>query len=62
MTSLPIIIKGIMTVEDAQAAVQNGVPAIILSNHDGRQLDDAPSSLEVALEIHQQDPNLFKEI
>ena len=51
-----------MTVEDAQAAVQAGVPAIILSNHGGRQLDGAPSSLEVALEIHQQDPDLFKKI
>ncbi|KAE9968532.1 hypothetical protein EG328_006018 [Venturia inaequalis] len=62
MTTLPIIIKGIMTVEDAKLAVQNGAPAIILSNHGGRQLDGSPSSIEVALEIHTQAPEVFKKI
>ena len=62
MTDLPIIIKGIMTVEDAQAAVANGAPAIILSNHGGRQLDGSPSGLEVAVEIHEQAPEVFKQI
>ncbi|KAM4054465.1 FMN-dependent dehydrogenase [Hirsutella rhossiliensis] len=61
MTDLPIILKGIMTVEDARIAVQNNVSGIILSNHGGRQLDGAPSSLEVALEINQQDPSIFSE-
>jgi isopentenyl diphosphate isomerase/L-lactate dehydrogenase-like FMN-dependent dehydrogenase len=51
-----------MIVEDAQAAVQAGAPASILSNHGGRQLDGSPSSFEVTLEIHQQDPDLFKKI
>lgn len=51
-----------MSVEDAQAAVKNGVKAIILSNHGGRQLDGSPSSLEVALEIYKADPGLFKQI
>lgn len=60
LTTLPIIPKGIMTVQDAQLAAQNGAKAIILSNHGGRQIDGAPSSLEVALEIYQQDPDLFK--
>lgn len=60
MTCLPIILKGIMTVEDARLAVDHGVPAIILSNHGGRQIDGSPSSLEVALEIHQRDPEVFK--
>lgn len=62
LTSLPLIPKGIMTVEDAQAAVQNGVKAIILSNHGGRQVDGSPSGLEIALEIHETDPDLFKKI
>lgn len=62
MTSLPIIPKGIMTVEDARLAVENGAPAIILSNHGGRQLDGAPSAIEVALEIHENDPDIFKQI
>ncbi|OHW92241.1 FMN-dependent dehydrogenase [Colletotrichum incanum] len=62
MTDLPIIIKGIMTVEDAEAAIENNVPAIVLSNHGGRQLDGSPSSLEVALEIYEKDPEIFKKI
>lgn len=62
MTTLPIIIKGIMTVEDAKLAVEAGAPAIILSNHGGRQLDGSPSSIEVALEIHNQAPEIFKSI
>lgn len=61
MTDLPIIIKGIMSVEDAVLAVENKVPAIILSNHGGRQLDGSPSSLEVALEIYEKAPDVFKQ-
>ncbi|OJD37424.1 fmn-dependent dehydrogenase [Diplodia corticola] len=59
MTRLPIIPKGIMSVEDAQKAVELGAPAIYLSNHGGRQLDGSPSPLEVALEIHEQAPDVF---
>ncbi|RGP79868.1 fmn-dependent dehydrogenase [Fusarium longipes] len=62
MTKLPIILKGITTVEDAKLAVEHGVPAIILSNHGSRQLDGSPSSLEVALEIHEEAPEVFKQI
>jgi isopentenyl diphosphate isomerase/L-lactate dehydrogenase-like FMN-dependent dehydrogenase len=62
LTSLPIIPKGIQTVEDAHLAVQNGAKAIFLSNHGGRQLDTSPSALEVALEIHQQSPEIFKQV
>jgi L-lactate dehydrogenase (cytochrome) len=40
------ILKGIMEVEDAQLAVQHGADAIVVSNHGGRQLDGAPSSIE----------------
>ncbi|RMJ09706.1 hypothetical protein BHE90_005542 [Fusarium euwallaceae] len=62
MTDLPIIIKGIGSAKDAQLAVKHGAPAIILSNHGGRQLDGSPSGLEVALEIHQESPEVFKKI
>ncbi|UKZ78259.1 hypothetical protein TrVFT333_005995 [Trichoderma virens FT-333] len=62
MTDLPVILKGIMTVDDAKLAVKNKVPAIILSNHGGRQLDGSPSSLEVAIEIHEKAPEVFKQI
>ena len=40
-----LIIKGIMTAEDAEKAVQHGADAIVVSNHGGRQLDGAPSSI-----------------
>jgi L-lactate dehydrogenase (cytochrome) len=41
-----LILKGIMDVEDALLAVQAGADAIVVSNHGGRQLDGAPSSIE----------------
>ncbi|KAL4976601.1 FMN-dependent dehydrogenase [Aspergillus desertorum] len=62
MTTLPIILKGIQSVEDVKLAIQHGVPALILSNHGGRQLDSSPSSLEVALEVYHEDPDLFNQI
>lgn len=42
-----LIIKGIMRVDDAQQAVARGVDGIIVSNHGGRSMDSAPSTLEV---------------
>jgi isopentenyl diphosphate isomerase/L-lactate dehydrogenase-like FMN-dependent dehydrogenase len=62
MTKLPVIIKGIGSAQDAKLAVKHGAPAIILSNHGGRQLDGSPSGLEVALEIHEEAPEVFKQI
>ncbi|KAG9258434.1 uncharacterized protein F5Z01DRAFT_615027 [Emericellopsis atlantica] len=62
MTDLPIILKGIGSVEDAKLAVEHKVPAIILSNHGGRQVDGAQSSLETALEIHADAPEVFEQI
>jgi L-lactate dehydrogenase (cytochrome) len=46
-----LIIKGILDVEDAEEAVKVGAQAIVVSNHGGRQLDGAPSSIEVLPEI-----------
>jgi L-lactate dehydrogenase (cytochrome) len=40
-----LILKGIMEVEDAQLAARHGADAIVVSNHGGRQLDGAPSSI-----------------
>ncbi|KIL84556.1 hypothetical protein FAVG1_12081 [Fusarium avenaceum] len=62
LTKLPIIPKGIQTVEDALAAIEAKAPAIFLSNHGGRALDGSPSSFEVALEIHKRAPHVFKHI
>jgi len=47
----PLILKGIQDVEDAQIAVSTGADAIIVSNHGGRQLDGAPSSISALPEI-----------
>jgi isopentenyl diphosphate isomerase/L-lactate dehydrogenase-like FMN-dependent dehydrogenase len=45
------IVKGIMTIEDAQAALDANVDAIVVSNHGGRVLDDCASTIEVLEEI-----------
>ncbi len=43
----PLIVKGIQTVADARAVVDAGADAVVVSNHGGRQLDRAPTPLEV---------------
>jgi L-lactate dehydrogenase (cytochrome) len=43
----PVLVKGILDPEDARLAVANGADGIIVSNHGGRQLDGAPSSIRV---------------
>jgi glycolate oxidase len=48
---LPLILKGIATVEDAEIAVQHGVEVIYVSNHGGRQLDHGLGSTAVLPEI-----------
>lgn len=47
----PIVLKGIQTVEDAELAADAGVQAVALSNHGGRQLDDAPPALELVAPV-----------
>ena len=47
----PLILKGILDVEDAKLAVKSGADALIVSNHGGRQLDGARSSISVLPEI-----------
>jgi L-lactate dehydrogenase (cytochrome) len=42
----PLVLKGIMEVDDANRAVDVGADALVVSNHGGRQLDGAPSSIE----------------
>jgi isopentenyl diphosphate isomerase/L-lactate dehydrogenase-like FMN-dependent dehydrogenase len=61
-TSLPIVPKGIQTVEDAIMAVERKLPAIYISNHGGRQVDGSPSPLEVAIEIKKRAPWVFEQI
>ena len=46
LTKLPILLKGILTAEDAFLAMQHDIQGIIVSNHGGRQLDGAVESIE----------------
>lgn len=63
VTNMKIILKGVMTEEDAGLAVEHGVDAIVVSNHGGRQLDSAPSTLEalpsIASAVEGKIPILF---
>ncbi len=43
----PLIVKGILSPEDARLAAQSGADGVVVSNHGGRQLDGAPSTISV---------------
>jgi (S)-2-hydroxy-acid oxidase len=47
----PMIIKGILTAEDARLCLEHGADGIIVSNHGGRSMDYGPSSLEALPEV-----------
>ncbi|KAG8818680.1 Cytochrome b2, mitochondrial precursor [Serendipita sp. 401] len=59
ITSLPIVIKGIQTVEDVELAIEHGADAVYLSCHGGRQLDYAPAAMDVLWELRQRRPECF---
>ena len=48
---LPVVLKGIVTAEDATLAVEHGAAAIVVSNHGGRQLDGVPATLGALPEV-----------
>ncbi|TWP33972.1 alpha-hydroxy-acid oxidizing protein [Leekyejoonella antrihumi] len=62
-TSLPILVKGLQSAQDAALALQHGVDGIIVSNHGGRQLDGALGSLDalppIVAEVGGRVPVLF---
>ncbi|XP_008207594.1 peroxisomal (S)-2-hydroxy-acid oxidase-like [Nasonia vitripennis] len=51
VTHLPIVLKGILTAEDAVLAANHGASAIIVSNHGARQLDGSPATIEALPDI-----------
>ncbi|HEV8194141.1 MAG TPA: alpha-hydroxy acid oxidase [Ktedonobacterales bacterium] len=51
LTSLPLVLKGILTAEDATLAVEHGIDGIVVSNHGGRQLDTVPATIEALPEV-----------
>lgn len=60
LTSLPIVIKGIQSVEDAVMAYKHKVDGIVLSNHGGRSQDTAQAPLLTLLEINKYAPEIIQ--
>jgi lactate 2-monooxygenase len=52
-TSLPVLVKGILTAEDALRARDSGVDGIVVSNHGGRQVDGAVAALDALVEVRE---------
>jgi len=50
-STLPLVLKGILTAEDARLAVEHGAAAVWVSNHGGRQLDLVPAAVDVLGEV-----------
>jgi isopentenyl diphosphate isomerase/L-lactate dehydrogenase-like FMN-dependent dehydrogenase len=48
---LPVVLKGVVTAEDAELAVEHGAAAVVVSNHGGRQLDGVPATLDALPEV-----------
>ena len=48
---LPVLAKGVLTAEDARAAVAHGVDGVVVSNHGGRQLDGSSATLDALPEV-----------
>jgi 4-hydroxymandelate oxidase len=51
LSPLPLVLKGILTAEDARLAVDHGAAAIVVSNHGGRQLDRVHATVDVLPEV-----------
>lgn len=51
ITSLPLVLKGVLTAEDAHQAAERGIAGIIVSNHGGRQLDTVAATIEALPEV-----------
>lgn len=51
ISGVPVLVKGILTAEDAVIAVDHGVAGVVVSNHGGRQLDRVPASIDALEEV-----------
>jgi isopentenyl diphosphate isomerase/L-lactate dehydrogenase-like FMN-dependent dehydrogenase len=51
ITKMPVLVKGVLTPEDALLAIEHGASGIVVSNHGGRQLDGSPAPITVLAEI-----------
>lgn len=59
ITKLPLVIKGIQSVEDAVMAFEHGIDGIVLSNHGGRSQDTAQPPLLTLLELNHYAPHIL---
>jgi len=50
-TTLPLLVKGVLTAEDARLALEHGLDGVIVSNHGGRQVDGAVAALDALVEV-----------
>jgi lactate 2-monooxygenase len=50
-TKLPLLVKGVLSADDARRALEHGVDGVIVSNHGGRQVDGAVASLDALVEV-----------
>jgi lactate 2-monooxygenase len=50
-TSLPLLLKGVLTAEDARRGLEAGVDGVIVSNHGGRQVDGAVAALDALVDV-----------
>lgn len=62
ITPLPLILKGILTAQDALLAISAGISAIFVSNHGARQVDLVPSSASLRVSLIRQRRLLQKKI
>jgi len=58
-TDLPIVLKGVMTAEDAKLAMDHRLDGVLLSNHGGRNLDTSPPAILLLLELQKNCPEIF---
>ena len=56
-TSLPLLVKGVLTADDAQRAFEHGIDGVIVSNHGGRQVDGAVAALDALVEVRDALPD-----
>src|SRR6266511_2369982 len=53
-TKLPLLVKGVLTAEDARLAFDAGVDGVVVSNHGGRQVDGAVAALDALVEVRDE--------
>jgi lactate 2-monooxygenase len=56
-TSLPLLVKGVLTADDAALAFEHGMDGVVVSNHGGRQVDGAVAALDALVEIRDALPD-----